>query len=73
MPVQFDTQGDIDCVYALSAGKLVEATLPAKDFRREGIRYAGPATVVKLTALGCQLAEHFDGRTASRPHVGGNR
>jgi hypothetical protein len=69
MPVHFDAHGDIDCVYALSAGKLVEATLPEVEFRRDGACYAGPATVMKLTALGRQLAEKYEREGRASRHV----
>jgi len=60
MPAHFDAQNDIDCIYALSAGKLVEAILPEVKFCREGACYVGPATVTRLTALGRQLAEKYE-------------
>lgn len=66
MPVHFDAQDDIDCVHALSAGKLVEARLPEVEFRRQGTHYAGPATVMKLTALGRQLAEKYERERPAR-------
>lgn len=67
MPATFDAHNDIECIYVLSSGKLVEATLPTVEFRREGPRYAGPATVEKLTTLGRQLAEKYERGRACRP------
>lgn len=66
MPAQFGAHHEIDCICALAAGKLIEATLPAVELHREGPRYAGPATVVKLTSLGRQLAETYQRRKPFR-------
>ena len=66
MPAHFGTHHEIDCICALAAGKLIEATLPEVELHREGPRYAGPATVVKLTTLGRQLAETHARRSKLR-------
>lgn len=66
MPMSFDDPADISDLQALQAANLLECNFPAAAWVGGELRYAGPAVVVRMTALGRVRAERF---SAEMNHV----
>lgn len=59
LPMEFHDPEDIDSLQALSSSKLIEVRFPELVRGRDGYRYDGPATVLKLTVLGRAVAARY--------------
>jgi hypothetical protein len=62
--MDFSLQQDIDDLLALRASELITVSIPEVEFSRQGPRYGGHATVIRVTPLGRALAAEYLTRKA---------